>query len=477
MKQYLAPLIFSINIALSTTPAANELGSDLQDQTALGVTIYNENLALIKDKRKINLSRGEIDLAIRGVSAKMRPETALLRNLSHPDSLQVLEQNFNFDLLTPQKMLDKYVGKTVEIIRMNPATGKETREDATILSTNSGVVAKISGRIETNPGGRWLFPGIPENLRDKPTLVTRLATKNTGAQELELSYLSRGLSWKADYVAVLNAADNILDLAGWVTLTNQSGASYPNARLQLVAGDVNQVQERIRYARKTPMVKMAMESGAHMQEEGLFEYHLYTLNRPTTIADNQTKQVALLNASGVPATKELVFHGRDYYYRSRYNSLGQKLKASIYILFENREGKGLGMPLPKGIVRVYKQDQSGRAQFVGEDRIDHTPRNEQIRLKLGEAFDVTASKKQTDYQKVNYGHPYQYAAEVSFRIELKNAKKTAVAVKMQEPIPGDWKILRESMKHKKVAAGLAEWQIEIPAEGSTILEYKVLVRY
>ncbi|HDK38121.1 MAG TPA: DUF4139 domain-containing protein [Thiolapillus brandeum] len=360
---------------------------------------------------------------------------------------------------------------------MNPATGKETREDATILSTNSGVVAKISGRIETNPGGRWLFPGIPENLRDKPTLVTRLATKNTGAQELELSYLSRGLSWKADYVAVLNAADNILDLAGWVTLTNQSGASYPNARLQLVAGDVNQVQERIRYARKTPMVKMAMESGAHMQEEGLFEYHLYTLNRPTTIADNQTKQVALLNASGVPATKELVFHGRDYYYRSRYNSLGQKLKASIYILFENREGKGLGMPLPKGIVRVYKQDQSGRAQFVGEDRIDHTPRNEQIRLKLGEAFDVTASKKQTDYQKVNYGHPYQYAAEVSFRIELKNAKKTAVAVKMQEPIPGDWKILRESMKHKKVAAGLAEWQIEIPAEGSTILEYKVLVRY
>lgn len=485
-KQFLAPLVLqqpwvagvlALSLVLCTGAQAGELVSDLEDQTALAVTIYNEDLALIKDRRKIKLPVGKVDLAIRGVSARMRPETALLRNISTPGDLQVLEQNFNFDLLTPQKMLDKYVGQAVEIIRMNPATGKETREAATILSTNSGVVVEIDGRIETNPQGRWVFPSIPDNLRDKPTLVTRLSTKSGASQELELAYLSRGLGWKADYVIELNSSDDALDLTGWVTLTNQSGATYPDARLQLVAGDVNQVRDNMRSMRAAPMMDVAVAEAAPMQEETLFEYHLYTLNRPTTIADNQTKQVALLNASGVPASKELVFRGQDYYYHGRYNSLGQKLKASVYILFENREGKGLGIPLPKGIVRVYKQDSAGNAQFVGEDRIDHTPRNEQVRLKLGEAFDVTAIKTQLDYKKVNYGHPYRYAAEASFRIELKNAKKTPVAIIIEEPIPGDWKILKETLPHNKVAAGLAQWQTTLPAEGTTTLEYKVLVRY
>ena len=456
---------------------ADEMISNINDQTALAVTIYNENLALIRDRRRLELPGGTLDLAIRGVSANMRPETALLRNISSPGDLNVLEQNFNFDLLTPQKMLEKYTGKTVEIIRMNPATGKETREAAKVLSTNEGVVAEIGGRIETNPEGRWIFPGIPDNLRDRPTLVTRLSTKAAGSQELELSYLSGGLSWKADYVVNLDRNDSALDLAGWVTLTNRSGTSYPDARLQLVAGDVHQVRENMRYLKKAPMMEMAAEAPAPMAEESLFEYHLYTLNRPTTIADNQTKQVALLNASGVPARKELVFEGQNYYYRSRYDSLGQKLKATAYVSFENREEKGLGMPLPKGVVRVYKEDSKGNAQFVGEDRIDHTPKNEQVRLKLGEAFDVTASKKQVNYKKVNHGHPYSYAAEATFRLELKNAKSKPVTVKVQEPIPGDWKMLRESHKHRKLAANLVEWAIEIPAENSVTLEYRVLVRY
>jgi hypothetical protein len=473
-----AALLFLLATPLvSNSLQADEMISDIDDQTGLAVTIYNEDLALIRDQRVIDLPGNTLDLALRGVSARMRPETALLRSINPPGDLQVLEQNFNFDLLTPNKMLEKYTGRTVELVRMNPATGKETREAATLLSTNEGVVAKIGGQVETNPEGRWIFPDIPENLRDRPTLVTRLSTRNAGKRELELTYLSGGLAWKADYVVNLNKDDSSLDLAGWVTLTNKSGTTYPDAHLQLVAGDVHQVQENMRYPRKAPMVAMAEAQPAPMAEEALFEYHLYTLNRPTTIADNQTKQVALLNANGIPATKELIFEGQDYYYRNRYNSLGQKLKATAYVSFENREEKGLGMPLPKGIVRVYKQDSAGHAQFVGEDRIDHTPQNEQVRLKLGEAFDVTASKKQINYKKVNYGHPYNYAAESTLRLVLKNAKNKAVTVKVREPIPGDWEIKRESHRHRKVAAGLAEWEIQIPAESKVTLEYQVLVRY
>jgi hypothetical protein len=475
LKYFLFPLLVFLPPCAGAQSA--ETVTNISDQTALAVTIYNENLALIRDRRKLTLPGGTLNLAIRDVSANMRPETALLRNISSPGDLAVLEQNFNFDLLTPDKMLEKYTGQTVELVRMNPATGKETRESATILSTNDGVVAEIGGRIETDPKGRWIFPRIPDNLRDRPTLVTRLSTRAAGSQELELSYLSGGLSWKADYVVNLNRNADSLDLAGWVTLTNRSGTSYPDARLQLVAGDVNQVREDLRYLKKAPMVEMVAETPTPMAEESLFEYHLYTLNRPTTIADNQTKQVALLNASGVPARKELVFHGRNYYYRGRYSDLGQKLKAIAYIRFENREDRGLGMPLPKGIVRVYQEDSRGNAQFVGEDRIDHTPKNEQVRLKLGEAFDVTASKKQVNYRKVNHGHPYNYAAEATFRLELKNAKKTPIQVTVQEPIPGDWKILRESHRHQKAAANLVEWHMDIPAEDSVTLEYRVLVRY
>ncbi|WP_456374740.1 DUF4139 domain-containing protein [Thiolapillus sp.] len=456
---------------------AKEMISDISDQTGLAVTIYNENLALIRDQRAVSLPGNTVDLALRGVSARMRPETALLRSIDHPDDLQVLEQNFNFDLLTPDKMLEKYTGQTVEIIRMNPATGKETREAATILSTNEGVVAEIGGRVETNPEGRWIFPRIPENLRDRPTLVTHLNTQKSGKRELELTYLSGGLSWKADYVVNLSEDDRSLDLAGWVTLTNKSGTSYPNAHLQLVAGDVNQVRDNMRHMRKSAGMAVAEATPAPMAEESLFEYHLYTLNRPTSIADNQTKQVALLNASGVPAHKELVIQGQDYYYRNRYDSLGSKLKASAWLIFENREKSGLGMPLPKGIVRVYKEDSKGNAQFVGEDRIDHTPKNEQLRLKLGESFDVTANRKQTAYRKVNFGHPYRYAAEASFRIELKNAKSSPTTVSVQEPIPGDWEMLHESRKHRKLSSNLVEWQVEIPAEGNVILEYQVRVRY
>jgi hypothetical protein len=465
---------------LTTATAAapqNERLTTRADQHEVAVTIYNENLALVKDSRKVKLDKGPNQLAWREVSAQMRPETALLRNLVNPGATRLIEQNFDFDLLTPQKLLEKYIGREVTVISINPATGVEKRETASVLATNGGVVLKFADRIETGVPGRLAFSGVPDNLRDKPTLVISLANATIGDQNLELSYLTGGLSWKADYVAELNEKDSHLDINGWVTLSNRSGASYPDARLQLVAGDVNLVQDDMARGRPVPlMAKATMAEAADMSQEALFEYHLYTLERATSIADNQIKQVALMSASSVPVKKELLFEGQNYYYSGQYGELGQKLKAGVFVEFTNK-GEGLGIPLPKGVVRVYKKDSKGNAQFIGEDRVDHTPRNETVRLKLGDAFDVTADRKQTDFRKLAGTSRYNYVFESAYQITIKNAKTEAVTIKVSEPMPGDWQMLSESHPHAKAAANTAVWNISVPAEGKTVLTYRVQVKY
>ncbi|MBU1777270.1 MAG: DUF4139 domain-containing protein, partial [Gammaproteobacteria bacterium] len=272
MPIFQRPILAAFLLAALAIPAAqaDELRSTLQDQQSVAVTIYNEDLALVKDQRKVQLGSGQNALAFRDVSAGMRPETALLRSLSSPGKLSVIEQNFDFDLLTPGKLLEKYVGKTVSVVRTNPATGNDSTEQALVLSANEGVVLKIGNRIETGMPGRIVYPDVPENLRDRPTLVMSLNNGGAAQQEVELSYLTGGLAWKADYVAELNTADDKLDLSGWVTLTNTSGASYNNAKLQLVAGDVNRVQDEMRYADRREKAMLAMAApAASMAEESL----------------------------------------------------------------------------------------------------------------------------------------------------------------------------------------------------------------
>lgn len=471
-------MLLGVSAVPSATAVPNERRSTLTDQQSVAVTIYNADLALVKEIRKLRLDAGLNTVALREVSGRMRPETAQLRSLSHPGALSLLEQNFDFDLLTPEKLLEKYVGRTVRVVKTHPTTGAETTVEALVLSANNGVVLKIGDRIETGVPGRLVFDSVPDTLRDRPTLVTQLNNSKAAEHNVELSYLTGGLSWKADYVAELNSDDNALDLAGWVTLTNQSGTRYTNARLQLVAGDVNRVPEAFEADRVLEArAPMAARSEAKMVQEQLFEYHLYSLGRATTIADNQTKQVALLNAATVPVRKELLLRGNDYYYRSSVGELGQKMKIGVFVEFENKESTRLGMPLPAGVVRVYKKDKAGNAQFVGEDRIDHTPKNESVRLRLGEAFDVTADKKQTDFKKQSSTAKYHYAFESAYEIVLKNAKNEPVTVTVQEPVPGDWKMLEETHKHTKATAGTASWQITVPAEGKSVLRYRVLVRY
>ncbi len=451
-----------------------ERTSTLADQQAVSLTIYNDNLALVRDERRILLPKGVERLALRDVSANMDPTTALFHSITSPGAISVIEQNFDFDLLSPEKLLEKNVGRDVTVVHTNYKTGVETREQAKILSVTGGVVLQYANRIETSVDGRIIYSSIPPNLRDRPTLVTDLDNSFEGPQTVELDYLTGGLSWRADYVGSLNATDDRLDLNGLVTLSNTSGASYDNAHLQLVAGNVNRVPAGEGGQNEVRSMAALAKTADQFRTENLFEYHLYTLDRPTSIADNQTKQVALLSASRIPVTKSLELRGQEYYYTERAGDLGQKLKPGVYIEFTN-EGGGLGIALPKGIVRIYKRDSQGNAQFVGEDSIDHTPRREKVRLFLGESFDVTATKKQTDWHTLGSSNGVS-TYEASFEIEMRNAKDAPVLLKVVEPMPGDWTIESETEPHVKTSSGTATWTIKIPANGKTTLAYTVRIR-
>lgn len=474
-----APAALALIVALALaappliTPAsAEERTLTLKDQTGVDVAIYNGNFALVKDRRTVKLTKGTNVLAFIDVSARIRPETALLRGLKGM-TLTLIEQNFDFDLLTPKKLLEKSVGQTVAIIKTHPTTGVETFIKAKVLSAANGVVLQIGERIETGIPGRLVFDKVPPNLRPRPTLVVTLDSPRAVTGQVELSYLTRSLGWRADYVAEINAKEDRLDLNGWVTLTNRSGTTYRNARLQLVAGDVHRARRRGRFAGAEAAAMRKTRPPPRMRQEGLFDYHLYTLGRPTTIADNQTKQVALMNAAGVAVAKSYRLDGSTYFYRSRYTG-PRKRKIGVWLEFKNSEKSGLGLPLPKGVVRVYKRDSAGRAIFIGEDRIDHTPRDETIRLKMGHAFDVTAERVQTAFTRHGLA---KNTYESAYKITLKNARKGAVTVVVAEPIPGDWTLLGENAKHKKISANRVEWRIKVPARGKAELTYRVRVRY
>ncbi len=441
----------------------------LAEQTAVAVTIYNENLALVRDSRRIALASGRNRLALVDVSGQLRAETALLAATGE-SAFELLEQNLEFDLLTPQKLLEKSVGKEVTIVKVHPTTGAETRFRAKVLSTAQGAVLELAGEIHTSPPGRIVFDSVPPNLRSRPTLTVDLVSGTAGTIPAELTYLTGGLSWRADYVALLNDKEDKLDLNGWVTLVNRSGTEYRNAKLQLVAGDPNRVRAELMEARSRDAARPA--PAPSMRTEAVFDYHLYELERPTTIADNQQKQVALLKAPEVAAAKQYRFVGQGHYYRSRFIVPGT-VKAEVWLMFENEKRANLGLPLPRGVVRVYKRDSAGKAIFVGEDQINHTAEGESVRLKVGEAFDVSGVRTQTDFKVEVSGHIY----ESGYRFAFNNAKNEPVNVIVAEAIPGDWTILAESHGHKRITAGLVEWSIPVPAKGKAEMSYRVRTKF
>ncbi|HEX7519017.1 MAG TPA: DUF4139 domain-containing protein, partial [Candidatus Deferrimicrobium sp.] len=320
----------------------------------------------------------------------------------------------------------------------------------------------------------YIFPEVPRDLIARPTLSWLLGAKESGRRELEALYLTNGMTWRADYVLVLGAGEDRADLSGWVTLDNRSGATFRNARLRLVAGDVNRVREDLgRRGYPAAKAAMAMEAAPQFKESELFEYHLYALSRPTDVKNNQSMQVGLLAAEGVPVKKEYVFSGADHYYRARQTGeIARNRKVPVFLLFRNDKASRLGMPLPKGIVRVYKRDREDAIQFVGENSIDHTPKDEKVRLMLGDAFDVLGDRKQTDWKVVS-ANTYEAAYEIS----LRNHKKEGVTVRVVEPIPGEWKILDATHSHEKEDSGTAIFAVKVEPDQEVKLRYRVRIRY
>jgi len=446
----------------------------LEDQTGMAVTIYNVNLGLVKDQRELKLLKGLCELQFMDVASQIIPASVHIRSLIDPGRLQVLEQNYEYDLLNPQKLLDKYVGKEVKLYYKNPYTEREEIVAATLLSNNGGPIFKIGDEITFGHPGRIVFPGVPENLISKPTLVWLMDNEISTNQKVEASYLTNGINWRADYVVTLNDKDDKADLSGWVTIDNRSGATYKNAKIKLVAGDVNRVKDEYEYKDKMlRAAEMAAKPAAQQfKEEEFFEYHIYTLQRPATIKENQTKQISLINADTIPVKKELLYYGAQNYYYNQHGEAISNEKIGVFMEIANKKEVNLGIPLPKGTVRVYKHDSEGSLQFVGEDSIDHTPKDEKIRIKIGDAFDVVGSRKQIDWKKIAYD-----TYEASFEISLRNHKKEDVVVKVVEPIPGDWKILGSSHEYKKTEAFTAEFNIPVPKDKETKLTYRVRMRF
>ena len=439
------------------------------EQKGVMVTIYNGNLGLVKDTREVRLDAGLLDVQFADVAAQIDPTTVHLKSLTDPPGLKILEQNYEYDLLTTAKLMEKYVGKKVRLYQPNG-----TYQLATLLSTN-GPVYEINGQIHMGHPGQVVLPALPENLVSKPTLVWKLHNARPALQRVEASYLTGGITWRADYVVVVDAADARSDLTGWVTIDNKSGATYANAALKLVAGDVNRAKDRgeVRQvlARAAPAAASEAATRA-FQEETFFEYHLYTLDGRTTVKDNQTKQLTLMAANQVPVDKHFIYRGVTDYYRSSYGMPVSNRKVGVYLELKNSKDKGLGLPLPKGRMRVYKADASGSQQLIGEDWIDHTPTDEKITIKMGDAFDVVGERIQRDWKKIG-GSVY----EVEWEIKLRNHKKEAITVDVIEPMPGDWEVIRATHPHEKVQAFTAKWSLPVAKDGETRLNYRVRVRW
>lgn len=447
---------------------------------AAEVTVYNSNLGLIKEVRRFDLKNGLTRLEVSDVAAQIDPTSVHFKSLTAPEAVSVLEQDFQYDLVSQDKLLQRYLGAEVELTRYGLDGSRKETVKGTLLSNRGGRVLKVGERILVNPAGEFVLPELPEGLLTKPTLVWNLRSTKGGEHQGEISYLTGGLSWNADYVLVVDKDDAKGDLNAWVTVSNNSGATFKDAKLKLVAGDVHRAPapSAPAAARLYAAKSMAMEMDGGMVEKSFFEYHLYSLQRPTTLADASSKQVEMASAAGVPVKKLFVYDGvqgvqwQDFYGEGildpGYGTASGK-KVSVFFELQNKKSEGLGLPLPKGRVRVYKKDDDGSLQLAGEDAIDHTPKDEKVRVKMGEAFDVVGERKRVNFQS---GKRW---AEESFEIKVRNHKESDISVTVVEHLYRwtGWKVTDSSHKFVKKDAQTIEFPVTVKKDGEAVLTYTV----
>jgi hypothetical protein len=453
-------------------PTSPDQSTSLNDQTDLAVTVYNSNIALVRDVRQLTLPSGNFRLKFMDIAATVNPATVHFRSLTEPEKLAVIEQNYEYDLLEPAKLLHKYVGKEVTLIRSYQENSSTKREEikAILLSDNNGPVWKIGNDIVTGMFAEsYRFPEVPANLYDRPTLLMSLDNSGARKHQIEASYLATNLSWNSDYVLTVARDDKAADLDGWVTLANNSGTAFHNARLQLVAGDLNRLPVGRNEVMEMRAMTKAVPAAPNFQQESFSEYHLYSLSRRTSVEDKETKQISLLQGSGLPVEKVFVVNGQNSYYHNQYSpGSPQKDPVMVFYKFKNEDKAGLGMPLPAGNLRVYQKDSKGGVLFIGEDRIGHTPKDETVTVHIGNAFDVVAERKQTDYKRID-----THVWEMEFEITLRNHKESPIVVEVNEPIGGDWEMLSSSYKFTKTAAWAAQFKVPVAKDGTSVLKYRI----
>ncbi|MDE2491446.1 MAG: DUF4139 domain-containing protein [Elusimicrobia bacterium] len=448
---------------------------------AAEVTVYNSNLGLVKETRELALKKGVQELRVEDVAAQIDPTSVHFKSLSDPAGVQVLEQDFRYDLASPDKIMDRYLGKEIELVTPPGRDGKETTTRGVLLSNAGGrVLREGDGKILINPPGNPVLPALPDGLLTKPTLVWTVDADRGGRQKAEISYLTSGMSWSADYVLVSNKDDDRGDLTAWVTVNNNSGAAYKDARLKLIAGDVHRAPRPTYRIMALAGAMDAARAAPEMVEKPFFEYHMYTLQRPTTLADDSSKQVEMASASGVPIRKLYVYDGAQGVYWTSFGDSGNwnpgygtasNKKVDVFLQFENRKADGLGIPLPKGRVRVYKKDDDGSLQFAGEDAIDHTPKDERVRVKMGEAFDLVGERKRTDFSSDFRKRRFTE----TFEIRLRNHKDSDATVTVVEHLYRwtNWKIVDASQKWTKKDAQTVEFSVPVKKDGESVVTYTV----
>ena len=457
--------------------------SSASQREQLSVTLYDD-LGLVRDVRSVDLARGTVALEIEDVTARVRPETVSVQSLSSPGALAVLEQNYRSDLLTPKKLLDAYVGKRVTLHRYDEQRAAEQDLDAEVVAAGSAPVFALGGEITYDFKGRVSFPEVPASLLARPTLSVLTASGND-RQRLDVSYLTGGMAWSCAYVLVVDDAGKRGDLTAWATLDNHSGATFENAEVKLVAADAliplsfdgegaDWTDQAVRLrdlAARVDALKAALRRAAGHRSRP-FDAPVYALGEPITLPDGERKQVSLFAASGIAVDKELAFVDGNLDARNAHPGVRGSRRAGVYLTFENAEQRGLGQPLPAGVLRVYESDPDGAQQLVGESRIASTPRDERVRVKVGEAFDVVADRKQTSLVWLG-----QCESESDWEVVLGNHKDTGVTVQVVEPIEGDWEVVASTLPATKRDARSFGLRVTVPARGETTVTFRVRVRW
>ncbi|MFZ4508428.1 MAG: DUF4139 domain-containing protein [Fimbriimonas sp.] len=471
-------MISTLTLAFSLASAA----------TGTEITVYNEGFGLVKETRTLKLKQGLQNVAVEDVAEQIEANSVSIKSLGAADAFSVLEQNYQYDLISPVAILSKSVGQRVKFIRtignqrdvlegvlLSSPYAVVSGPDGSNQQTYNGMVIRTDdGRIVLSPSGEVEVLKIPDGLISKPTLIWQLESPREGEAPISLSYITQGMSWSSDYVLTLDGKGKA-DLQGWVTMNNQSGATFENAKLKLLAGDVQRAPETRNRGAVRELAMMAKAADAGFKEESLFEYHLYTLQRPTTLKNKEIKQISLLEGLGVPVQKKLIVDGTlnfGQYYPSEGEVGTGDIKPQVRIEFTNDEASHLGMPLPKGKFKVYQRDESGSVQLLGEDNIDHTPRNEKLSIVVGRSFDVVANRKRTNFERLS-----ERSVRQTFEIEVRNRKATPETIHILERHWGDWRVTAKSQEFIKLDSNTMQFVVTPKANQVLKVTYSVETKW